>query len=288
MWNKVPKNEYLNKKGYAPKKNPEKIVNEGVIYDLKGKGQWEYPGQVTKIPSGDITMQGVPYPVLGVDNLGNEQMMYPGVDYTFPGNVVTEYPQFQKGGDYNMLGYAMHHPIGALKHFINPEKYHATDEYKRPNHMTFSDESKYSNKEHQGGHWEQQQDGTWTFTPTAWNIQNAGGYDKLQDWWSQTEGKAGNILLPPSDSPQLQYGGDPSIPELNQAKKGGWLNKYSKLPKKKSSKNIKTSINKLMTRNPLFDRNYMLYGAKGPRLYDPNSKYQFGGWLDKYKPKKSP
>ncbi len=75
----------------------------------------------------------------------------------------------------------------------------------------------------------------------------------------------------------MQYGGDPSIPELDQAKKGGWLNKYSKMPKKKSSKNIKTSINKLMTRNPLFERNYTLYGAKGPRLYDPNSKYQDGG-----------
>lgn len=32
-----------------------------------------------------------------------------------------------------------------------------------------------------------------------------------------------------------------------------------------------------MTRNPLFERNYMLYGAKGPRLYDPTSKFQGGG-----------
>jgi hypothetical protein len=29
--------------------------------------------------------------VLGIDNLGNRQMMTPGNDYTFPGNVVTEY-----------------------------------------------------------------------------------------------------------------------------------------------------------------------------------------------------
>jgi hypothetical protein len=55
-------------------------------------GQWKYPGQVTKVPSGDITMQGVNYPVFGVDNLGNEQMMMPGGDYQFPGNMVTEYP----------------------------------------------------------------------------------------------------------------------------------------------------------------------------------------------------
>jgi hypothetical protein len=59
-------------------------------------GQWKYPGEITKIPSNQITMEGVPYPVLGVDNLGNEQMMYPGLDYTFPGQSVTEYPQLDE------------------------------------------------------------------------------------------------------------------------------------------------------------------------------------------------
>jgi hypothetical protein len=67
-----------------------------VIYDPMG--QWKYPGQVTRIPGGDITMKGVPYPVLGIDDQGNEQMMYPGEDYQFPGNSVTEYPQLAKGG----------------------------------------------------------------------------------------------------------------------------------------------------------------------------------------------
>lgn len=61
-------------------------------------GQWAYPGEVTIIPSNSITMKGVGYPVLGVDNLGNSQMMMPGADYTFPGDYVTEYPQMQFGG----------------------------------------------------------------------------------------------------------------------------------------------------------------------------------------------
>ncbi|TXG86551.1 MAG: hypothetical protein E6R13_00345, partial [Spirochaetes bacterium] len=61
-------------------------------------GQWKYPGQITKIPSGNITMQGVPYPVYGKDDLGNGQMMYPGMDYQFPGQYVTEYPQIAKYG----------------------------------------------------------------------------------------------------------------------------------------------------------------------------------------------
>ena len=77
----------------TPKKpNPYK---DDVIYDPMG--QWKYPGQVTRIPSNNITMQGVPYPVLGVDNLGNQQMMQPGAHYTFPGEYVTEYPMAQKG-----------------------------------------------------------------------------------------------------------------------------------------------------------------------------------------------
>jgi hypothetical protein len=239
-----------------------------VIYDPMG--QWKFPGQITKIPSGNITMQGVPYPVLGKDNLGNEIMMQTDKNYQFPGTSVTEYPQFQKGGDYNMLGYAMHHPIGALKHFINPEKYHATDEYKKPNHITFSDESKYSNQEHKGGHWEKQNNGTWTFTPSSWNIKNAEGYDKLQDWWSQNEGKSGNILLPPSDDPQIKL--------------GGWLNSYKeeykkggqKGLKKFTSKNIQTSLNDIMQRNTT------LFRSSGKKRYKPDLNYKYGGWLEQY------
>ena len=61
-------------------------------------GQWAYPGEVTIIPSSKITMKGVNYPVLGVDDLGNQQMMMPGGEYDFPGQYVTEYPQMQFGG----------------------------------------------------------------------------------------------------------------------------------------------------------------------------------------------
>ena len=44
------------------------------------------------IPSGDITMKGVDFPVMGTDNLGNQQLMQPGFDYKFPGNMVFEQP----------------------------------------------------------------------------------------------------------------------------------------------------------------------------------------------------
>jgi LysM repeat protein len=51
------------------------------------------------IPSGNITMENVDFPVYGVDNLGNEQIMMPGANYTFPGNTVLEVPLAQNGGD---------------------------------------------------------------------------------------------------------------------------------------------------------------------------------------------
>jgi hypothetical protein len=79
--------------GKQTKKDPFK---GDIIYD--SMGQWKFPGQPTRIPSNEITMEGVPYPVYGIDNTGYEQMMYPGANYTFPGNYVDEYPMAKKGG----------------------------------------------------------------------------------------------------------------------------------------------------------------------------------------------
>ena len=43
------------------------------------------------IPSGEITMKNVGFPVLGIDNEGNSKLMEPGEDYSFPGNTVLEF-----------------------------------------------------------------------------------------------------------------------------------------------------------------------------------------------------
>jgi hypothetical protein len=91
----------LNKKvlskidlGSYTKPNP---FHKDIIYDPKG--QWEHPGQNTRIPGGDITMQGVPYPVYAQPNIGQPQMMYPDQNYQFPGaDYVDEFPQMKKGG----------------------------------------------------------------------------------------------------------------------------------------------------------------------------------------------
>lgn len=50
------------------------------------------------INSGRITMKGVDFPVHGVDEYGNEQMMFPNREYSFPGNQVTETRMKKNGG----------------------------------------------------------------------------------------------------------------------------------------------------------------------------------------------
>ena len=72
-----------------------KYKEGGVIKD--DRGQWDHPGEITEIGSNRITMQGVPYPVLGISDLGDTQMMYPGEEYKFKGKKVTEFPMAQDG-----------------------------------------------------------------------------------------------------------------------------------------------------------------------------------------------
>jgi hypothetical protein len=83
----------LSKMNKAKKpKQPKDIIKDP-------EGQYKYPGVPTRIASDNITMQGVSYPLLGVDNLGNQQMMYPGAEYIFPGaEYVDEFPIAKYGG----------------------------------------------------------------------------------------------------------------------------------------------------------------------------------------------
>ena len=78
-------------KAKAPAK-PKDIITDPM-------GQWKYPGQNTRIPGGNVTMQGVDYPVWAQPSVGPGVMMQPGENYNFPGaEYVDEYPQMKKGG----------------------------------------------------------------------------------------------------------------------------------------------------------------------------------------------
>jgi hypothetical protein len=64
-------------------------------------GQWAHPGKLTAVPTKDgrITMEGVPYPVMGFVPGQPPIMMQPGGKYQFPGKMVYEIPMAQSGGD---------------------------------------------------------------------------------------------------------------------------------------------------------------------------------------------
>jgi hypothetical protein len=114
----IPSNGPYAKKTKASAKDGKIIEDD--------RGQWAHPGKVTKINSGNITMKGVNYPVLGIDNLGNKKMMMPNKEYDFPGESVTEYPQMRKDGGYSK-------EIDQLHNFTNynkPQKGGWLDSYK--------------------------------------------------------------------------------------------------------------------------------------------------------------
>jgi hypothetical protein len=70
-----------------------KISKTGYKKNSKDKNE---PALV--IPSNKITMKDVDFPVYGTDDTGYSQMMYPGLDYSFPGSYVYELPMAQDGG----------------------------------------------------------------------------------------------------------------------------------------------------------------------------------------------
>ena len=76
---------------------PKNISKDGSVIE-DDRGQWAHPGEITKINSNRITMQGVNYPIVGISDTGDTQMMLPNQEYQFDGESVTEYPMMQDGG----------------------------------------------------------------------------------------------------------------------------------------------------------------------------------------------
>ncbi|AOR77217.1 hypothetical protein [Novosphingobium resinovorum] len=63
---------------------------------------------------------------------------------------------------------------------------HLPDTYKKPNHPTFSQESKYSTHELQGGRWVEKKSGKWAFVPSSTNLKNM-GVDGLSRYFQERE-----------------------------------------------------------------------------------------------------
>jgi hypothetical protein len=98
-------------------------------------GYWnpENWGEPVEIDSNEITMDGVYEPLLGISDTGDVQMMYPGEDYTFDGETVTEYPIAKSGMSVNNADAQPIEKLDQLLNFTNynkPTKGGWLDKYK--------------------------------------------------------------------------------------------------------------------------------------------------------------
>ena len=119
--NKMMKPIEIYDRFYLPKKR-----KGGVIKD--NRGQWAHPGEVTEIDSNYITMEGVPYDVVGVSDTGDTKLMKPGKNYKFKGKKVTEYPVAELG--INQLDAQPMKKLNQLLNFTNnPDKDNWLDKY---------------------------------------------------------------------------------------------------------------------------------------------------------------
>lgn len=80
---------------------------------------------------------------------------------------------------------------------------HLPDTFKMPNHITYSDESVYSKAKGAPppGRWDGDDKTGWTFFASPTNVQNAGGVDKLQEYFKNKE--PDSLLVLPNFQQQL-------------------------------------------------------------------------------------
>ena len=80
---------------------------------------------------------------------------------------------------------------------------HGSDQWKKPNHPTFSDQSQYSGVGgNVGGHWNKAQDGTWDFTPGSGNVYSS---NELQNYFSNQEQGNRLYLVPVYHQPEFDH-----------------------------------------------------------------------------------
>jgi hypothetical protein len=87
---------------------------------------------------------------------------------------------------------------GAFNAGLTPsENGHLSDEFKLPNHITFSTESRYAQKKDSPppGRWEGSDQTGWTFYASPTNIKNAGSAEALQKYFRTYE-KGVKLVLP--------------------------------------------------------------------------------------------
>jgi hypothetical protein len=139
-------------------------------------GQWKYPGQKTRIPGNDITMQGVNYPVWAQPNVGPGTLMQPGQDYNFPdADYVDETPLAKKGGTLKSKKYSK--SMSATNKLFTKNKLFQNKKSKifDPN-AKFQDGGQSDGLYTHSGHNYKKIDGKWYIEP----VENSGKYKLIE------------------------------------------------------------------------------------------------------------
>jgi lipoprotein-anchoring transpeptidase ErfK/SrfK len=113
----------------------------------------------------------------------------------------------------NLRGNADYDLQGAFLKGAKPEAGHLTDEFKKPNHMTFSSDSQYSGRNGEvGGRWVKKPDGSWTFYASPTNLKYHSP-EELQDYFRRVE-PGNTLVLPSALTGYPSIGGEPPVPKL--------------------------------------------------------------------------
>jgi hypothetical protein len=246
MYNRKVLIDALKKLGSA--KAPTEKKN--IIVDPMG--QWAHPGEITRIPSNNITMDNVPYPVYADPNVGSSRMMYPEQEYNFPGaSHVDEYPMMRSGG--------------------NKSKHVVVKQSKIPE----ADKGLFSN---QGFRKNQiiglaHRDGQ----PVG-KIGNMHNHSENPNMYSVKQGNKRYVYakrdIQPGEELTTNYRLQPELEQPEDfMKKGG---SAPKLPNKKNPRAYSRSLeatNRLFARHPWFAKSK----SRKNKIYDPNSKYYAEG-----------
>jgi hypothetical protein len=249
MYNKKVLIDSLKKLGSAkaPTQKKDMIIDP--------MGQWAHPGENTRIPSNNITMDNVPYPVYADPNVGPSRMMYPEQEYNFPGaDYVDEYPQMKSGGN-------------KLNHVVVKQS-----KIPGANKGLFSNQSFRKGQliglAHSNGQ------------PVG-KIGNMHNHSDQPNMYSVKHGNERYVYakrdIQPGEELTTNYRLQPELEQPEDfMRKGG---STSKLPNKKNSRAYSRSLdatNRLFAEHPWFKKTK----SRKNKIYDPNAKYyQDGGDL---------
>lgn len=136
-----------------------------------------------------------------------------GIDASLPADKDVSYKNSDKPFDKSYVPLEDYDYAAAKAAGVTPDaRGHLPDTFKRPNHITFSTESIFNDKDNQGGKWAQSEDGKWSFEPGPTNLKYHTS-EELKQYFKKYEPDA-TLLLP--DDPDMS-GTTQGAPEADPA-----------------------------------------------------------------------